>query len=69
LFIDHYIDRARRSTRQRAQSDSDDDAGSDEEMKQDSDPDYNASTTILQARQGIVHTGDLPEEWKEIEEE
>jgi hypothetical protein len=38
-------------------------------MKQESDPDDNASTTLLQARQGIVHTGDLPEEWKEIEEE
>jgi len=38
-------------------------------MKQESDADDNASTTRLQARQGIVHTGDLPEEWKEIEEE
>jgi len=38
-------------------------------MKQESDPNDNASTTLLQARQGIVHTGDLPEEWKEIEEE
>ena len=38
-------------------------------MKQDSDADDNASTARLQARQGIVHTGDLPEVWKEIEEE
>ncbi len=38
-------------------------------MKHESDPDDNASTTRLQSQQGIVHTGDLPEEWKEIEEE
>jgi len=71
LLIQHSIGRARRPSRQRGQSDSDDDEGGsgDEEMKQESDADDNASTTRLQARQGIVHTGDLPEEWKEIEEE
>ena len=71
MLIQHSIGRARRPSRQQGQSDSDDDEGGsgDEEMKQESDADDNASTTRLQARQGIVHTGDLPEEWKEIEEE
>ena len=38
-------------------------------MKQESEPDDNESLARIQTRQGIVHTSDLPEEWKEIEEE